>query len=263
MQTEKVWTLDDVKADWARVKCEVAYVRTIVAAHQLMKILRRQETFNPYHDDAGRFTTADGGITGPGHGLGGAGKPSPTNNDGREQLAQGVRGNPLVPLIIGRRVYEVPPEVARRFEDAASGARQTIDRLRELDPAWKPSASVNSETVEGAQEKYEALQAEAEARLKEILRDAIPNTNPSWGVKRLKKELYDQGYRLVRPTDSPGLEFRIPSTGQEVRIMERPSYRSRTETDQKHDNDYYYRHRKNFDQRPGNHITIPNKPQKD
>jgi hypothetical protein len=27
--------------------------------------------FNPYHDDAGRFTTADGGLTGPGHGLGG------------------------------------------------------------------------------------------------------------------------------------------------------------------------------------------------
>jgi hypothetical protein len=43
MKMEKVWTLDDVKADWARVKCEVAYVRTIVAAHQLMKILRRQE----------------------------------------------------------------------------------------------------------------------------------------------------------------------------------------------------------------------------
>jgi hypothetical protein len=43
MQTEKVWTLDEVKADWARVKCEVAYVRTIVAAHQLMKTLRRQE----------------------------------------------------------------------------------------------------------------------------------------------------------------------------------------------------------------------------
>jgi hypothetical protein len=62
MQTEKVWTLDEVKADWARVKCEVAYVRTIVAAHRLMNILRQQEAqkFNPYHDDAGRFTTADG-----------------------------------------------------------------------------------------------------------------------------------------------------------------------------------------------------------
>ena len=43
MQTAKVWTLDDVKADWARVKCEVAYVRTIVAAYILLGTLRRQE----------------------------------------------------------------------------------------------------------------------------------------------------------------------------------------------------------------------------
>jgi hypothetical protein len=71
MQTEKVWTLDDVRADWARVKCEVAYVRTIVAAHQLMKIMRRQETFNPYHDDAGRFTTADEVARGGQNSLGG------------------------------------------------------------------------------------------------------------------------------------------------------------------------------------------------
>jgi hypothetical protein len=43
MQTEKVWTLDEVKADWLRVQSEVAYVRTIVAAHQLMKTLQRLE----------------------------------------------------------------------------------------------------------------------------------------------------------------------------------------------------------------------------
>jgi hypothetical protein len=45
MHIEKVWTLDEVKADWARVKCEVAYVRTIVAAHRLLNVLQQQEKF--------------------------------------------------------------------------------------------------------------------------------------------------------------------------------------------------------------------------
>jgi HK97 family phage portal protein len=49
--------------------------------------------FNPYHDDAGRFTTADGAITGPGHGLGGAGKPGASNNDGRVRVAQAESEN--------------------------------------------------------------------------------------------------------------------------------------------------------------------------
>jgi Bacterial EndoU nuclease len=62
VQREKVWTLDDVKTGWLRVQSEVAYVRTLVAAHRLMKFLRQQEDrkFNPYHDQTGRFTTADG-----------------------------------------------------------------------------------------------------------------------------------------------------------------------------------------------------------
>jgi hypothetical protein len=55
MQTEKVWTLDEVKADWARVKCEVAYVRTIVAAHQLMKTFRRQEELKRLAADSLKF----------------------------------------------------------------------------------------------------------------------------------------------------------------------------------------------------------------
>jgi Bacterial EndoU nuclease len=62
--------------------------RTIVAAHILLGTLRRreQEKFNPYHDDAGRFTTADG-IGGGGAGsdtlIGGdrAKKPSPPSSD--------------------------------------------------------------------------------------------------------------------------------------------------------------------------------------
>ena len=102
MHLEKVWTLDEVKADWARVKCEVAYVRTIVAAHLLMKTLRRQEKFNPYHDDVGRFTTADRSVTGPGHGLGGAGKPSARTTSSPAGTASTVIAGNEGPKILGR-----------------------------------------------------------------------------------------------------------------------------------------------------------------
>ena len=100
MQTEKVWTLDEVKADWARVKCEVAYVRTIVAAHQLMKTLRRQEKFNPYHDDVGRFTTAEGNTSG------GGGYDSQVGADGADRLGAGSTG--FSPDKPGWHEYQTP-----------------------------------------------------------------------------------------------------------------------------------------------------------
>ena len=49
--------------------------------------------FNPYHDSAGRFTTADGVVTGPGHTLGGAGKPGARNNDGSVRVANAEAEN--------------------------------------------------------------------------------------------------------------------------------------------------------------------------
>jgi Phage portal protein/Bacterial CdiA-CT RNAse A domain len=58
------------------------------AKDQGLAALATTAKFNPNHDDAGRFTTADGGLTGPGHGLGGTGKPSASNIDGRVRVAQ-------------------------------------------------------------------------------------------------------------------------------------------------------------------------------
>jgi Bacterial CdiA-CT RNAse A domain len=83
MQIEKVWTLDDVKADWARVKCEVAYVRMLFAARDYRLAVERSQKFNPYHDDAGRFTTADG--VG-----GGAGNDVLAGGDGNDPAAGGA-----------------------------------------------------------------------------------------------------------------------------------------------------------------------------
>jgi Bacterial CdiA-CT RNAse A domain len=53
-----------------------------------MKILRRQEKFNPYHDDAGRFTTADGVGGGGGNDVlaGGDGNDPAAGGAGNDQL---------------------------------------------------------------------------------------------------------------------------------------------------------------------------------
>lgn len=99
----------------------------------------------------------------------------------------------------------------------------------------------------------------AEARLAEILRDAIPDTNPSWGINRLRKELNDQGYVFKEITHAPGLLYENANTGEQVRIMERPSRTFRTDPAEKHFQDFYYRYRRGDDQSWGSHVPIPNK----
>jgi hypothetical protein len=128
-----------------------------------------------------------------------------------------------------------------------------------LDPDWRPPQSV-WESIEGQIRHHEATAEQAEARLAEILRDAIPGTNPSWGVNRLRKELNDRGYFFKQQTRDPGYLYENPQTGEQVRIMERPrSGPHRTESRQKFHNEYYYRYRRGGDQGWGALITVPNK----
>ena len=154
------------------------------------------------------------------------------------------------------------PAQEARFEAAAAQARDALRRLQELDPTWRrPESVTNPTSIEGAIAHQEAIARAAEARLSEILRDAIPGTNPSWGKNRLMKELYDRGFRIEGRTLAPGTFYSNPNTGEEVRIMERPPGRPyRTENLQKYNNDHYYRYRTGEDQPWGSHITIPNKP---
>ena len=56
--------LQHVKADWLRVKYEMAYVRLLAAAYHLKHVLAEEAKFNPNHDELGRFTTADGAVVG-------------------------------------------------------------------------------------------------------------------------------------------------------------------------------------------------------
>lgn len=150
-----------------------------------------------------------------------------------------------------------------RLSNATNAANRAAARVREIDPNWRPSPSA-FESAEGAIRAREAEAAEALARFDVLRRDAIPKTNSSWGVNRLRRELNEQGYIFEKPTRSPGFLYRNPETGEEVRIIERPRRRRySTETDQKHNNDYYYRYRPGRGKQEGKHITIPNKGRSD
>ena len=130
-------------------------------------------------------------------------------------------------------------------------------KMRDRDPEWRPRPSL-TETAEGEIRAREAEAIAAEARLAHLLRDAIPNTSPDWGVNRLRKELSARGFVLERPTRDPGVMLVNPSTRERVRIMVRPETRFRKNPPQKFQNDYYYKYKSRNGQW-GSHVTIPNK----
>jgi hypothetical protein len=75
----------------------------------------------------------------------------------------------------------------------------------------------------------------------------------------LTRELRQQGYTFKEVTDSSGQLFVNPATREEVRIMERPVTRNRSDAPQKHLYSRYYRYRKADDQAFGAPIPIPDK----
>lgn len=84
--------------------------------------------------------------------------------------------------------------------------------------------------------------------------------SPNWGRNRLVKELHDQGFVLDRQTRTGnGLLYRNAKTGEEIRIMPKPSQRFRNDPLAKHESEYYYRHRTGPDQPWGPHTSIPDK----
>jgi hypothetical protein len=81
-----------------------------------------------------------------------------------------------------------------------------------------------------------------------------------WGRNRLVKELHGRGFVLSGPTKSgDGLLYKNAATGEELRIMPRPSQRYRNDAAAKHEPDYYYRYRSGPDQGWGPHTSLPNK----
>ena len=62
MRNNETVSLRQVRADWERVKCEVAYVRVLFLAQRYREALIRDAKYNPNHDEIGRFTTGDGAV---------------------------------------------------------------------------------------------------------------------------------------------------------------------------------------------------------
>lgn len=98
---------------------EVAALHVRLAALKLQSVLERNASvlearFNPYHDDLGRFTTADGAITGPGHALGDGQKPSGGGSSDSSQASDRstvVAGNEG-PKILGRAARDFGTRVS-------------------------------------------------------------------------------------------------------------------------------------------------------
>ena len=66
MWNEKDANLRNARADWRRVASDVAYVRMLMAGKRWVEAVKREEKFNPNHDELGRFATADGAGSGGG-----------------------------------------------------------------------------------------------------------------------------------------------------------------------------------------------------
>jgi hypothetical protein len=161
---------------------------------------------------------------------------------------------------------DATPGQQARFDIAQSRAREATETLRQIDPQWRAPQSFTrpsrEEGVETTIRRTEGVAQAAEARLQELLRDAIPGTNPTWGVSRLRKELYDRGFVFSRETRAPGSLYQNPATGEQVRIMEQPHYRRRSDPQEKFNAGHYYRYRPDGNTREGRHVPIPDKPQR-
>ena len=196
------------------------------------------------HDDGGQWTDGGGGGGGPSGRVHLAQADTGTRTDSGDELevAQGRGGRPRAGPRAGEN-WEVTPAQQMRLSNAENLARDRIQQVLRLDPEWRPRPNI-VQSAEGAISRAEGEALEAEARLQELLRGAIPNTNPEWGVNRLTDELRDRGYTYSEPTKrSPGQRYTDPKTGNEVRIMKRPRTRRRSDSPQKHLYDYYYRYK--------------------
>ena len=228
----------------------------------------RGQKYNHRHDELGRFDFKPPGEEDAGREITFTIPTGPREGQGDSQAAgetadsqAGSDGGEDITLVSRRRSggFQGTPAQEMRLSAAEAYAREAVQRVRELEPTWREPASLTSPySIEGEIARREATAQAAEARLADILKDAIPGTNPSWGVNRLTKELYDRGFVLSSPARSRGLIYENPATGERVRIMERPSFRYPSDPPEKFTFQYYYRY-----SRPGelvgDHVPIPDK----
>lgn len=127
---------------------EMAALRVFLAAKRLRHALQIEARFNPYHDEIGRFTTADGVGSGGG-----------TARDGRVRLAQA--GPIVIPnrATIRARFPNATPAQEARFAASEVWARQEIADAQLLIPGYQPAPSL----TEGIESEIARNDADARA----------------------------------------------------------------------------------------------------
>lgn len=156
-----------------------------------------------------------------------------------------------------RHVTDGTPAQLSRLESARAQASIAVSRLRRLEPSWRQPPGVYGRDIEGRIAHLETLRRDADTRYAAITRDAVPGTNPAWGLDRLRSELHDRGFYYERPARGDGWIYTNPTTGEYVRIMERPQRVFRNDPSAKHTFSYYYRYQSSRNDPEGNHIPIP------
>jgi phage portal protein BeeE len=93
----------------------------------------------------------------------------------------------------------------------------------------------------------------------------IHNTASEWNKALLDNSarpsgalVYTGGEGRMTAEQHPGRLYKNPKTGEEVRIMNRPSKVNRSDPPQKHFNDYYYRYKSGKGRGWEDHMSIPN-----
>jgi hypothetical protein len=95
-----------------------------------------------------------------------------TSGGGRTQLAQNLPRGPRGPRFFGGGAEEPTPAQAARLELSNMRAEQALQRVREVDPNWRPQPSLH-EGIEGRIAANEAAAQQADAHYRDLQRNGV------------------------------------------------------------------------------------------
>ena len=160
------------------LECEAAWARVVLAFKAFVQ-LAIKAGFNPGQPrvpagnrDGGQWTSSGGSAGG-----------------GLVHLVSSRRQ--AVQVRVGRSYQPATPAQSMRLANASAWARNARDRVREIEPNWKPRPSL-METVEGPIRALEAAAREADARYHDLTR-----SDPRFGIGG------NQGPALGEPPAGP------------------------------------------------------------
>lgn len=126
--------------------------------------------------------------------------------DGRIRVAQAGRGS----FRVSARFPDASPGQQARLVASTAQASVAVARALRVDPTWRPSDGISSNTIEGAIARNEFLAREANARLTQHYQGRVP-------VQSLRDQILPAGNEL-------GVRNR--GAGSDIRTINRDAFRS-------------------------------------